>query len=197
MTALLSRLLLAMATVAGAPVVYLFAYLILENTWARRDVLALHAANIITGCLLVACWLSVWRAQVVWTPWRRALTALAVLWSIGLGTIVGLSMALWIRQDEVGVILGGTTWAVSWVASTAIIWRETPVERVARLRSLSGIVINCLRCGYNMTGLQQARCPECGTQYTLDQLFASVSERAGELGEQRTADTSCDQGGSV
>ena len=29
----------------------------------------------------------------------------------------------------------------------------------------------CVRCGYAMKGLTEARCPECGTRYTLDDLW--------------------------
>jgi putative transposase len=39
----------------------------------------------------------------------------------------------------------------------------------------------CPHCGYNMTGLHEARCPECGTQYTLNELFASLQGSAADL----------------
>ena len=29
----------------------------------------------------------------------------------------------------------------------------------------------CLRCGYNLSGLTQCRCPECGTEYRIDDLW--------------------------
>jgi len=29
----------------------------------------------------------------------------------------------------------------------------------------------CGDCGYNMSGLTQCRCPECGREYTLDRLW--------------------------
>ncbi len=29
----------------------------------------------------------------------------------------------------------------------------------------------CLACGYNLSGLTQCRCPECGTEYRLDELW--------------------------
>jgi len=31
----------------------------------------------------------------------------------------------------------------------------------------------CLQCGYNMSGLTQCRCPECGKDYTLDELWTA------------------------
>jgi hypothetical protein len=32
-----------------------------------------------------------------------------------------------------------------------------------------------------MTGLYEARCPECGTQFTLDGLFAAQTDNKGSL----------------
>lgn len=32
---------------------------------------------------------------------------------------------------------------------------------------------HCPTCKYNMAGLTQCRCPECGTEYTLDQLWST------------------------
>ena len=64
---------------------------------------------------------------------------------------------------------------------TVIIWRETALERAKRLGEVSESAFACPNCGYNMTGLRQARCPECGTQYSLDELFGMLRERAADL----------------
>ena len=34
----------------------------------------------------------------------------------------------------------------------------------------------CPLCGYAMRGLTHARCPECGTQYTLEQLWSAQED---------------------
>ena len=43
----------------------------------------------------------------------------------------------------------------------------------------------CRKCHYNLTGTNldadDARCPECGTQYTLNELFALLQESTGDL----------------
>lgn len=31
----------------------------------------------------------------------------------------------------------------------------------------------CLKCGYNLSGLTQCRCPECGCEYRLDDLWST------------------------
>ena len=83
------------------------------------------------------------------------------------------------RVDEVAIILGGMIWALTWIAATALIWREIKAERLARLRQIGAIA--CPTCGYNLTGLREAKCPECGSQFTLDQLYASLGGRPADL----------------
>ncbi len=59
-----------------------------------------------------------------------------------------------------------------WLLATVFLWRETPAERAARLGRTGGSAVTCPSCGYNLTGLAEARCPECGTRFTLDELLA-------------------------
>jgi hypothetical protein len=181
MNALVSRLLLALASLVGVPVVYILVFMPSQRIW--REVAALHVSNIVTGAVFAVCWTWIWSGQIVWTRSRRRLTALAVLWSIGVGTLVGGCLSLGTRYHEVGVLLGGLAWVVSWLASTALIWRETAAERIARLGGSGREALPCPQCGYNLTGLREARCPECGTQYTLDQLLAALREQSAGLGE--------------
>lgn len=184
MSRLLSRLVLALATALAAPVVYTGSYIVIEQTLWRRDLYALHAANFLTATLFVLAWIGIWHSQVVWTRARRLLTAASVLWSVGAAFIFGVVVAVCTQGNEVGVILGGMVWFVAWMASTAFVWRETGPERAARLGSIAKGTVSCLNCGYNLTGLHEARCPECGTQYTLDELFASLADDAKDLGQE-------------
>lgn len=39
---------------------------------------------------------------------------------------------------------------------------------LARTRTMPPAEPLCPRCGYNLTGLRQDRCPECGTQFTCE-----------------------------
>jgi len=48
------------------------------------------------------------------------------------------------------------------------IWRAG--KRTA-WRRLAQAYPKCIRCGYAMKGLTEARCPECGARYTLDELW--------------------------
>jgi hypothetical protein len=182
MTRLLARLLLAFTAILAAPVVCsgLFIALV-EATSGRWDLHCLFASELISAFLFVIAWVAVWHGQVVWNRWRRQLTFLSVLWSLGVGSVIGFGLALATREEEVGVIFAGLFWFVSWIPSTALVWRETTPERAARLDAIATGTVACPHCGYNMTGLHEARCPECGTRYTLNELFASLQESAGGL----------------
>jgi len=34
----------------------------------------------------------------------------------------------------------------------------------------------CPKCGYNLSGLTHCRCPECGTEYKLDELWRAAQK---------------------
>ena len=70
--------------------------------------------------------------------------------------------------------VGSVTAPLLWVFGTVLAWRESPAEHAARIASLGGAgALTCPTCGYNLTGLKGTRCPECGSEFTLDQLLAS------------------------
>ncbi len=184
MSQLLARLLLAMSVVIATPIVYVISFVLIENSLLRADAQALLAADFVSAAFLVTSWILVWRRQVVWTTRRRFVTVLSVVWSAVPGLAIALLMYSAIRgPDELAVIIGGMSWSVVWLASTALVWRENPAERTTRLKQIASGLVQCPHCGYNMTGLEQARCPECGTRYTLNELFAALQEQAEDLDE--------------
>src|SRR4051794_5727084 len=116
-----------------------------------------------------------WRKSVDWTTRRVVGTAVAAAVALLLGIVAYL---LWGRQaPELGAMIGSVAAPTAWLIATVWIWRETPVESAARTRARPSEAIVCPRCGYNLTGLTEARCPECGTQYTLDELIAAQPTR--------------------
>jgi hypothetical protein len=75
------------------------------------------------------------------------------------------------------LLVGGGVPPIVWVLATVLIWRETPQERMQRLAAGGAGTLACPICGYNMTGLREARCPECGVGMTLDELVAAQARR--------------------
>ena len=66
------------------------------------------------------------------------------------------------------------------VLAAFLVWRNGYVSgwRAARKNTPC-----CPRCGYNLSGLTHCRCPECGTEYQLEQLWNSpvvTKRRRGE-----------------
>ena len=177
MSQLVSRLLLAMTIIFALPIVCLISFLLIENNIVRDDILALWAADVVSAVFLATGWALIWRGQVVWTARRRHLTAVAIVGSAVPALLVGLLVESAAGSQEPAMVVGGMCWAVFWLGSTALTWREDRVERRNRLSGLSSGVIHYPSCGYNLTGLEQARCPECGTRYTLNELFAALQEQ--------------------
>jgi hypothetical protein len=191
MTRLLSRILLAIIMFPLAAVVYICVFVLLEQELA--DEFALLWTSIVVAFFVALYWLALWRQSVRWTPYRVMVTMVSGPGCVaagggGVGAII--IAALPYNDEELGIFLGGIAAISLWLAVTVLLWRETPAERAERVRQAAGVVLFCPRCGYNMTGLYEGRCPECGTKYTLDQLYAA-QQREGigdvaEAGEEAT-----------
>ena len=73
---------------------------------------------------------------------------------------------------------GITATPLLWIVGTIFYWRETPTERAQRLARAGADTLTCPNCGYNLTGLREARCTECGAGFTLNDLLAAQPNRA-------------------
>ena len=56
------------------------------------------------------------------------------------------------------------------LAALFLVWRNGYVRGWRASRQAAPL---CLHCGYNMSGLTHCRCPECGNEYRLDELWRS------------------------
>ena len=171
---------LALTFIASVPIGYFIVFLPLERE--MRDETALMICNAVIGCYVIGSWILIWLGQIKWTGLRVGLTVASVfLAAVPAMIVFGVIILVEDHLDEPAIIFSGMTWGVVWLGSTAFIWRETARERAGRLESLGIQAIACPRCAYNMTGLKQSICPECGTVFTLDQLFAALSGHDSEL----------------
>jgi hypothetical protein len=84
-------------------------------------------------------------------------------------------------RDGFTTFIGGILAIVLWLIATVLIWRETPAERALRLAASPASAIACPNCGYNLTGLTESRCPECGSKFTLNELLASQPNVKSEI----------------
>jgi hypothetical protein len=129
------------------------------------------AAFAFTALIAILLWILLWRRAVVWSPGVvRGTLGLALL-TLGApialqgvlcNVVDGLSEAIVVSLPIVG-------WGV-WMAVTINQWPVVPsVPGDARVSP------QCLKCGYLLIGLRCTRCPECGDEPTLDELWEATA----------------------
>ena len=122
----------------------------------------------VAAVVAVTAWLLIWRKGVAWAGTVVGRTVFATTLLLG-----GPIAATFLVEDlsALGMVLGVSPligWGL-WMAVTMWIWpmRAPALEAVA-----SGP--RCLQCGYLLIGLRATRCPECGSEPTLDELWAAT-----------------------
>jgi hypothetical protein len=118
---------------------------------------------------------------VRWTAQRVVRTGVATAASLAAGALFAMTCTAINRNipPQIAILVGGGIVPIVWVLATVILWRETPVERLARLggAGAGAAAVVCPLCGYNLAGLREARCPECGSAFTLEQLLTAQPTR--------------------
>jgi len=181
MSRLVARILLSMLLFPLASLFYTFVVFVTEAILERHGVyyyidqgtLLFVVAGTATWLLVAVYWCLLWRSSVTWRS-RRMATLLIAAGSIILGAAGGLSTDRILdgRDSGFGAFIGSVLTIILWVIASVFVWRETNAERAARIKSSGKSAITCPTCGYNLTGLSEARCPECGNRFTLDELLA-------------------------
>jgi len=115
---------------------------------------------------MLCAWIIIWRGAVAWdrrtTQWTAGLTAGLLLVPIALTALGGFLSSPWDKMLAVLPLIG---WGV-WIALLLARW---PLR--GRAPSADGGGPACMKCGYSLNGLFATRCPECGDEPTLDQLW--------------------------
>jgi hypothetical protein len=178
MTNLLARILLAIMLLPLGATVYLVVLFVTMGVIGRGrfgETVGFLAATCATALFVCVYWLWLWRHSVNWTGARLVHTALAGAGCIVAGIVLGVVLASFsgISDASFSIFIAGLVAIFTWLPLTVIIWKETAQERTDRLRQAATDVLFCPRCGYNMTGLYEARCPECGARFTISQLYAA------------------------
>ena len=189
MSRLVSRILLSIFLFPLAAVFYgLTAIVMLEwlfrSSGPNGEVIGFLLTTFIIWGLMATYWILLWRGSVNWTRGRIGGTVLLVVGATFLGTIAGAiatSLMPGAGNAGFGVFIGGILAIMLWMIGTVFVWRETAEERARRIDSSAADAVTCPACGYNMTGLSEPRCPECGSKYTLNELFAGQASRVPEM----------------
>ena len=176
MTRTVARLILAMLILPCTGAVFLILFIAVVVRGAQPGPPSLARILLMWFLLYLfvgAYWVVLWRDMVTWTARRIALTAAATGGALAGGVAVAIGAMAIQRQlpPPIACLLGGGTVPITWVLSTVLIWRENAAERLSRLTAHGMPVIACPLCGYNLAGLNEARCPECGGSFTLEQVL--------------------------
>lgn len=176
MSRLIARILLSIFIFPLGALIYILVFVgMMEfldhgGGYRARETMAFVLAGAGNWVFMGLYWWALWRKSVAWTGTRLATTALVTGAALVLGLVTGMAASG--VGGEFGYFIGSVTTPVLWLVGTVIAWRENAAERAARIANTGGDAVVCTVCGYNLTGLHEARCPECGTRFTLDQLLA-------------------------
>jgi hypothetical protein len=80
-------------------------------------------------------------------------------------TAVGLIFARWQLEEEYPVVEWICLAATSFFAGTWIWFCRSELRHLLREQLVDKGVAICLRCGYDLRGQVDPRCPECGTPF--------------------------------
>lgn len=181
MTQIIARLILAMLMLPLAVIALAVSFAIVVAVAGKPEFTGIIVAWVVTDCFVVIYWIAIWRSAVKWNTRRVQHTFAAV--GVGIAAVAcGVSglLALGVIPLEPAVMFGSSLFPVTYVLATVFAWRESPEERLDRMRMLGPQTVACPICGYNLTGMREARCPECGAVFTLDELLMAQPNDARE-----------------
>ncbi len=164
------RIMSSLGLIVGATTAYPILFLGIENHLIPSNGIALLVTSTISAPVFTVVWIRIWARAVMWDRRTMGRTGIAVAASLGTALAVATSHMLAIGTawgDEEGVILATAAYGGAWIAASAWAWADQVRTGVGGPR------IICPKCNYDMRGLDQPRCPECGSRYTLDELLAA------------------------
>ena len=183
MSGTIARLILAMLILPATGAVFLLGFVAViarSSGQGPPSVAGVAILWMVVYTFVATYWILLWRSTVRWTRARVWKTALTGLLAVGGGVGFAVLLAGVARNipNGIALLLGGGFVPIVWVLASVLLWRETAAERLARMSNLvKHPTVLCPFCGYNLSGLREARCPECGASFTLDELAASQPQR--------------------
>jgi len=168
MTPTAKRIVMSMGTIPFSVGVFWIAVMALQDLLNLGEPFIGPVAFGVTAALAVASWVLIWRRQVVWS--RQAVFRSSIA-TVGLLLLpCGGTAFLNDVPSPLDTVLGFLPvlgWGV-WMGLTAWIWPQRAGDSEGTMFAPA-----CPACGYLLAGLRSTRCPECGSEPTLDELWAA------------------------
>lgn len=183
MSSLLTKIILAILLIPlSNSLSSLIGYLFTGSLYFRSTSGATWAVMLGKYLFVSGCWFLMWRPSVQWTRVRVQLTWLIFLFILLMGVTGYAAMrAFPLLMANAPVYIAYQTAVVTYLLTTTVLWRESKQERLERIKSYRTAPVVCPTCDYEMRGLHEARCPECGMTCTIDELFSAQPDREQEL----------------
>lgn len=181
MSRLIAQIMLSILLFPLAGLVYLIAFIVYMETqrgyYPDREQIAFILSGILTWAFIGWYWTMLWRKSIEWTPDRTRRTILCYAGAMAAGVVLGGIMGGITDEASFGFFIATAAAPLLWQVGTVLVWRETDAERATRVSKQGLDQLLCPTCGYNLTGLKGTRCPECGSEFTLDALIAAQPAR--------------------
>jgi len=186
MSRLIAKILLTVFMIPFAAMVYTITFIVQDrvfrysytySSYNYSRILTFVYSGLVAWAVIAAYWLLLWRGQIRWTSSRISLTFLSALVCTAACTVFGKLLNMLISLDTFSAFAASALCPIFWLISTVLIWRENAEERASRVAGGDENAVTCPICGYNLTGLSEPRCPECGTKFTLNDLFSQQPGR--------------------
>lgn len=176
------RLIIAYALIPFLPGLFFICWVALDDFTSMNSNEGWGVSFIACTVVAIAAWVATWRNAIQWTVKRRigtmGLATLFLLSALPILLMQGLSSSSETYLSLIPLIAFSI-----WLIGTSLLWREkNPAKAVLR----SGVVgtntadrgaenllefVHCPKCNYSMKGLREVKCPECGWNSTIDDLF--------------------------
>lgn len=165
------------------PAVFFILMLAFDDLLSLPEKQAAFLSYITCAIIAVGVWWMIWRRAVVWTPRRQG-------WTVALTLLMLITpFSQFIPEFDIQLIdvtidLSPVFALAAWFAGTGLVWQTRSEEmRIASRRAATQsntddpdsddddlVCVPCGQCDYDLRGLREARCPECGWTTTLDSL---------------------------
>ena len=166
MTSTAKRILSAVGSIPVGVAVFWISFVAIDDFTHLGEGPAVSAAFASAAVVMIGFWLLVWGRMV---RWSRAIIAFTGILVIVCFLLPIASQVYFAMRSELLSELLLLTPVIGWGAWMALTARYWPMEPEQLDRALPYPL--CLSCGYSLAGLRSSRCPECGDEPPLDELF--------------------------